>query len=525
MKTFKNLILMDSRQKKMVFWAAVLFIIAFLRLPAFLTPFFNGDESIYSIVAHTINHQGVLYHDVVDHKPPLIYFTYALIYFFCGGMQIWAVKILTILVLFLSCFLLYRITLELFNPRTAYLSALIYGIYANCGIGKDFLAANTEIFANLFVLAGFFSFSRKKFGLSPFYLFASGFFIGISLLYRFPSGIYILVPGILILVISRVSLKTVFQLFMTGLGFIIPSVFFFAYYYFSPYWDDFYFWLLKYNFFYIQQGTQLIQSLKNLAQGLYPVLISQLPVFILFVMGLKNFIKEKKWKQTSYLFVFVYFFASLIGYSAGTRFTVHYFLQVIPAVIILSSIGLEIWLQSNPQVLKKLQAKIFLLIAILIPLLFLSISYYIVKHPVPIKINYEQDYREISQYIHKNTHPEERILVWGFSPEIYYYADRLPGTRFIFTNYQAGRIWGTKYANNKNATPLTNKAAEVKEAWEWLISDIQVKKPKMIVDTGKSNVDGFTNFTIDQYLEFYQMISNFYAYKTEIKGFRVYELK
>ncbi|HEY0711089.1 MAG TPA: glycosyltransferase, partial [Polyangia bacterium] len=49
---------------------------AFLRLPTFGRPLLSDDEAIYAATADAMAQGNVLYRDVVDHKPPAIYFIY-----------------------------------------------------------------------------------------------------------------------------------------------------------------------------------------------------------------------------------------------------------------------------------------------------------------------------------------------------------------------------------------------------------------------------------------------------------------
>ncbi len=47
-----------------------------LRLPTFGRPMLSDDEAIYATTADAMARGDLLYRDVVDHKPPLIYHVY-----------------------------------------------------------------------------------------------------------------------------------------------------------------------------------------------------------------------------------------------------------------------------------------------------------------------------------------------------------------------------------------------------------------------------------------------------------------
>src|SRR3990167_3716315 len=56
--------------------ASVVFVI--LRFPSIFEPHWYGDEGIYEIIWIAINNGRVLYSEIWDNKPPLLYLIYAL---------------------------------------------------------------------------------------------------------------------------------------------------------------------------------------------------------------------------------------------------------------------------------------------------------------------------------------------------------------------------------------------------------------------------------------------------------------
>src|SRR5450631_1095302 len=64
MRTFKALVL------------ATFVLGVVLRMPTFSRPLLSDDEAIYAVTADALVRGDLLYRDVVDHKPPLIYQVY-----------------------------------------------------------------------------------------------------------------------------------------------------------------------------------------------------------------------------------------------------------------------------------------------------------------------------------------------------------------------------------------------------------------------------------------------------------------
>src|SRR3989344_795158 len=71
----------EGRQWLIVILAAVIV----LRVPSLFEPYWYGDEGIYLTVGQAINKGEVLYKDIHDNKPPLLYWAVAA----AGGNQFW----------------------------------------------------------------------------------------------------------------------------------------------------------------------------------------------------------------------------------------------------------------------------------------------------------------------------------------------------------------------------------------------------------------------------------------------------
>ena len=61
------------------FWFIVFttFLFFILRLPSLFEPLWYGDEGIYQVIGTSLNHGKLLYSQIFDNKPPLLYWLYA----------------------------------------------------------------------------------------------------------------------------------------------------------------------------------------------------------------------------------------------------------------------------------------------------------------------------------------------------------------------------------------------------------------------------------------------------------------
>ncbi len=58
----------------MAYFAVLLLVVSFTRLPTLFNPIFSPDEAIFANVARAILDDGELYGSIIDHKPPLIFY-------------------------------------------------------------------------------------------------------------------------------------------------------------------------------------------------------------------------------------------------------------------------------------------------------------------------------------------------------------------------------------------------------------------------------------------------------------------
>jgi 4-amino-4-deoxy-L-arabinose transferase-like glycosyltransferase len=109
MNLFKN-ILLEFR-----FLIVGFFTLLFFRIPSFFETFWYGDENYYFAVAQSIVKGGEwLYVGAWDNKPPLIYIVYSIsVWLF--GVELWPLRMLNFLLGFLVCFLVYKISKNIFN--------------------------------------------------------------------------------------------------------------------------------------------------------------------------------------------------------------------------------------------------------------------------------------------------------------------------------------------------------------------------------------------------------------------------
>src|SRR5215831_20410372 len=123
----------------------VVLITLFTHAPLFARPFYNVDEATYSVIADELLRGGHLYRDAVDHKPPLIYWTYAAVYAVSGSYRIHFLHAVCLLWILGTAWILAGMAARACGPSAGFASALLYGTFSAASLPKWFLSANCEL--------------------------------------------------------------------------------------------------------------------------------------------------------------------------------------------------------------------------------------------------------------------------------------------------------------------------------------------------------------------------------------------
>src|SRR5450759_2138657 len=166
-----------TRRRQLGLWACVVAItVVVAHLPSFFHRLLDGDEAIYASIAALMNSGGQLYGPGgVDNKPPGIFWVYAATFQVAGPYQMTAIHAVGLAVIGATCMLLFVIGRDLGGFRTGLLAALFYGVLTAAG-NPRLLAANTELFMMLPLVASVLLMLRRRWFWSGFLLVAAGAF-------------------------------------------------------------------------------------------------------------------------------------------------------------------------------------------------------------------------------------------------------------------------------------------------------------------------------------------------------------
>jgi hypothetical protein len=107
----------------------------------------------------------------------------------------------------------------------------------------------------------------------------------------------------------------------------------------------------------------------------------------------------------------------------------------------------------------------------------------------------EPPYQNVAARIAALTAPDDRIFVWGNSPQLYVLARRPMGARFSFCNYMTGESPGTPTETGQRDAD----ANQLPAAWDMLFADLERRRPALFVDAAAAGWDDYDKFPLARY--------------------------
>lgn len=468
--------LLTHLEKRFEVWALLFisFIFFLLRLPSLFEPYWYGDEGIYHAIGDSMRSGNILYSEIWDNKPPLLYIIYAVF-----GSDQFAIRLFSLITGLLTVILFYFLAKRIFTNEkltllTTSLFAFFYGIpllEGNIANAENFILFFVLFAANIIYRHAAGIHEKKKetflpFIRPPYTLFVAGVLIGTAFLIKIVA-VFDLFAFVFFLLLLHMVDKKIMQIpyaFLTQLKYILSGFFFpfsvaIFYFLFNDALGEFitavFFSNVDYvnfgNNFFIPQGFLLLKSL--------------LLIGILLLIS-----RVRKKISLPELFILIWFIFAVFNAFFSQRPYTHYMLVVLPSYVLLFG------LLFTKTPMKKLYA------LILIGITFIAVSYFNffpLKKTMDYYGNFVQfmtgqkklpEYQsffdsqtpriyDVAYYLKSHLDPQDQIFIWGNAAQIYTLSQTVPVGRYTVAYH---------IINRDDAITETNKA-------------IIEKKPKYIV--------------------------------------------
>lgn len=478
-----------SRRVRLLVWLGLLMLMAWaLRAPFLSRQLWNLDEGVTLTIAEQVWHGDILYRDATDHRGPMVPYLKAAIYAVAGGWNAHAVHVTLALALGACAFALWRLARRLGDETTGIAAALVFTALSFLMLDKtDALSANNGWFIVIFSTFGFAAFA---WGLAPLGLaraLPAGVLFGCSFLCKQPGLLDFGVTWVLLglLAIESPERRPAYLKFWFGLmaGAAIPVLVCVAYFAAHGAFGDLVYYAFTYN---TQVYVPAVQSTQRLAAMADPFLLVWRGSHALAVLGAAGAIgllfhaayaakpRSGRFPVLTWL-ILGWSAAGVLSTGLSGRHFSHYSAQAVPGFSL--ACGWTIarcidWARKSPRISVRWAAPVFAIA------LLASVAFDYRHRARALELN-EGLTPEIGRLVQEFSAKRERIFVWGYYPEIYFFSHRLPATRFIYANFVTGLIPWT------NLDPLIDTAqSAVPDSTAQLHADWQRHPPALVVDTG-----------------------------------------
>ena len=510
------------------FWICLTLFSLLLRAPGLWIPILDVDESQFAGYANTLLAGGLPFVDSVDTKPLGIYLFFQIIFSLFGKNNMAAVHGATAIIVAITAIYCGKIARKIFSERSGVYAALLYVIFSTCYLPK-FISTSISIIMMLPLTMCIWHFLQAEHSQRKRDYFLSGILFGIAFLFKYQAGITLVVIAFFSLFFQSLYLrgdflpvhKKAFPFFL--LGGVCVGLAFSAYLSAIGVWNDFVFFSFNGSVAYMEAGSNTADFFRRLFMRGGSFVAFTLLVWFFAMRHILQLIKhiftslEHQEKRAGEYFIFFWFLFSGVAVVAGGRFFGHYFIQLLPALVILAAPQVEIFLQRFTTYPLPTFARwryglfwVALIFPAVVAFQLRVFSPWIYQH---FQEDHAELYRPIGEYIREHSTPTDKIFVWGFATPIYFFAERDAASRFLWTDWLTGRIAGSPTAKDSF---FDTSSYVTKGSWEMLMSDLRKNRPLYIADTSPANLHEYGKYPLLNYPQLVEFLDHHYVLESKV---------
>lgn len=490
---------------------AVILLVTFLvRMPTLYWDFLNPDETWYATVGMRLIEGKRFYLDIVDHKPPLMYYLFALFVKITESGAIRFSHAVTIFIITATARIVAAIATVLGLPRKSSIcAAFFYVLATSCGKPSDVGATNAElvsalpmalqglVFVNAFKCSGRYYFCMMA---------ASGFMGAVAILIKLHAVLPIIACVVYLFFCKESVTRMIIAFTAMVVGALVPFGMCALWLYSQGLLALAWYWAFTFNSIYMKGYAQetyfLVRCLKQ-CSGMFLGMQGWLWIPLIVALSLRE--SRMRFVQTRPVWIIMMLLASTTAIFLGGYFSGHYFLQPLPILSVATSAAIfalsPIW--------QRRKVLIVVWAIMITSSLLVSIVWMLRFERFNPKLESVEN-RELLSFLRKNTKAGERIEVWGHFNGIPYLVGRENGSRFVNKKLLTGAF------RREYLLPIP------KEHWTWFFEDLDRNAPEWFID--HSAVD-MPNAPLSKFPQLANYISSHYKYWAEIGDDIIYYRK
>jgi 4-amino-4-deoxy-L-arabinose transferase-like glycosyltransferase len=365
-----------------------------------------ADEDYHVAAAVNILHGKVPYRDFWYDKPPLN----AVFYLLIGGHAGVALRLLDAGYVLLACYLAYRLASSWWSQKEGYAAAFLLAFFTTFYLPSAVIPFAADALMIVPHLAAIY-YARKR---RPVW---AGLFAGIGFLFNTKALFVLAACGVFLLSLS--------QLLRLLVGFALPVLAGLGWAAVSGAWPGYCEQVWRWGLLYARNSpvAHPIQTgVSRTANWLgFHAALAAATAVCLVKTEIRGRIKLSAWIVLSFIAV-----------CLGTRFAPHYFLQLLPPLVIAASRGIVLALEMR----RKLAGAVFSAL-LLVPLIRFSPHYVtltfntaIHRQPRWSDVVMDLDSQRAAAQVLDLARPGDTLFVWGYRPDLYVYTHMSSDSRF-----------------------------------------------------------------------------------------------
>lgn len=449
-----------------------------LRLPALISSrWFDPDEAAIAIQAKTIANGGRLYVDIADRKPPVPPLLYAAWFDLSGTDDVRMLRLLAAMLLAVAAVALAHEIHRLHGRSVALWTTALYVTGCYAFVPPDGAAANYAHFAvpvaTLAILA-----CRRR-GWWPL---IGGLLLGLAILCR-QSWVFAVPAGALSCWLGArsrgVSLYAIGLCGGVGLAALMAP------------WTDYWFWNFKSSPGFVFAAIEPWQAISAGA--------ASIALFVVLHLAAVTGAAQKalqRWRADIDLWVWA--LTGLAAWAAGFRFFGHYWLQVVPPLVILAGPAVAGW---SPRRRRAAVAT-----------LAIGATLAVVAQVSPSTFHSRPDAEPLAHRVQQCTVASDSVFTWGSFPELLVALDRPVAGGLVHSDFVTGRSGGRS----------DSSGAETPGAREQMLADLFADPPAVLVDTSTVESLGYEAFPMTDQAELASFLERGGYVADEFNGFRLW---
>ncbi len=486
-----------------------------LRAPWLAHDIWNLDEGSTFTMAEQVLHGEILYRNAADNRSPLVPYLKAAVFAVCGDWNAHAVHVAVAFMIGIAATLVWLMARRLGDEKTGVAGALFFSVLTFVMLGvSDGLSAHTGWFVVFFSTVGYWLFAhaqaRPDFRVGA----AVGASFGLAALCKQPGvldlGVTVVLLGLLWF--AEPGQRRARWRLLAGecAGFAVIMAAMVVYFAWHHALDDLALYAWTFNTKYYVPEVPFLSRMWAIRIP-FQLAFWNMPVALVAGVTGAALMLRRVWRGLRQRPVAVPLLAWLIlGWTAsglaatmisGREFG-HYSAQAIPGLSLACGWAVARVVEFLARVRR---ARLWARVGGcgLVGLMLVAAAWDIGRRARELSKN-DDDSKRTGRAVQQFTTAADPIFVWGYVPEIYFFSQRLPSTRFIYTNYLSGMIAWT------NLDMLVDTSyAVVPGAWQHFWEDFERRPPALIVDTG--GVRGYLKYPLHAQKKLWDVLTHDYA--------------